>query len=72
MIVLVSIHLCLVGWVIYIYRAPIGSCFSIVCGYMAEGYDACESFVVDVWNKIPSYGQLREGFIDILKLKPFR
>lgn len=72
MIALVSIHLCLVGWVIYIYRAPIGGCLSVGCGYMAEGYGACEQFVVDAWNSVPSFDQLRDGFIGILKLEPFK
>ena len=72
MIAIVSIHLCLVGWVIYVYRAPIGSGASTCWSYLSERYGECEGFVVDVWNKVPSFDELKEGFIDILKLKPFK
>ena len=71
MIAIVSIHLCLIGWIIYVHRAAIGSRASGCWSYMAEGYGECEGFVLDVWNKIPAFDQLKEDFINILKLKPF-
>ena len=72
MIAIVSIHLCLVGWIGYIHREPIGNFAATTWGYITDGYGACERFVVGVWSSVPSYDQLRDGFIGILKLEPFK
>ena len=72
MVTVVSIHLCLVGWVIYCYREPVINCSAACWGYVTVAYESCANYVAGVWEKIPSLEQLTEGFINILKLKPFR
>ncbi|MBQ7177754.1 MAG: hypothetical protein IJS08_10100 [Victivallales bacterium] len=72
MFVVVSIHLYIVGVIIYYYREPIINYSTAGWGYVMVAYGSCVNFVEDVWETIPSLDQLSDGFFNILKLKPFR
>lgn len=72
MITIVSIHLCIVGSVIYYYREPVFDCTSTGWSYVTDAYRCCASHVGNAWEKMPSPQQLLDGFIGILKLEPFQ
>ena len=72
MIAIVSIHLCIVGSIVYYYRAPVISCASIGWEYVTDAYNSCASYASNAWDKMPSPQQLVDGFIGILKLEPFK
>ncbi len=72
MTAIVSIHLCIVGWVVYCYREPVGNCASTGWGYVTDAYNSCAGYVTTAWEKLPSAEKLVDGFIGILKLEPFK
>lgn len=71
MFVIVGIHLCIVGSVVYYYWDPIEEYALAAWGYVTWAYDVSAQWVVDLYNKMPTPQQLVDGFINILKLQPF-
>ena len=72
MIAIVSIHLYIVGLIVYRYREPVISCASTSWGYVTDAYYSCASYACSAWDKMPSPQQLVDGFVGILKLEPFK
>lgn len=72
MISIVSIHLCIVGWIVYCYREPVINCAVTGWGYVTDAYNSCAAYAVNAWEKVPSVEKLVDGFIGILKLEPFK
>lgn len=71
MFVIVGIHLCIVGSVMYFYWEPIKEFLFCAWGYVTFVHKVFFLWVIDVYDKMPSPQQLVDGFINILKLKPF-
>ena len=72
MITIVSIHLGIVGWVAYCYQEPVINCAITGWDYVTGAYNSCAEYAVNTWEKVPSVEELVDGFVGILKLKPFK
>jgi len=71
MFVILGVHLCILGYVVYCYREPMQEYALAAWGYVTWAYEVCAQWVVEMYNKMPSPQQLVDGFINILKLQPF-